>query len=312
MMEERTQNILIISPAVEPSRPMISAVFIVLLGLICGLIGGSVLAFVIDNLDTRIFTSEQVSEITTAPVLGSFPQLHRKKDHNIDISPAMYSGYLMLRKRIFQSLQSRRAKTILITSPNPMEGKSIVAAGLASGLAEERYKVLIIDANLRSPRQQAIHSVADKEDLSAFLRNEKVEVEDVIQRNVKPGVDLLPCLTETNDPAELLQSNQVKVLFEKVKTYDFVLIDTPALLSVPDAYNLTAFVDGVLIVIQRGSTAVSDVQSACKYLEDSATKLLGIVINQMPMKVNLSYSHSEAEWVHRIKLNAEKLISRRS
>ena len=78
------------------------------------------------------------------------------------------------------------------------------------------------------------------------------------------------------------------------------------MLSVQDAYNLLAYVDGVLVVLQRGHTTTGDIQSVCEYLEDIGEKLLGFVINQMPMRMDANYSRLELGWVSRIKTNAGK------
>jgi capsular exopolysaccharide synthesis family protein len=306
--EERSQNILIVSPAVEPSEPTLSRFFIVLLGLMCGLIGGIVLAFVFDSLDTRIISSEQVTAITAMPVLGGYPHFSRQKHQKDNVLPALYGDYLIMQKKLFQILQSRNARMLMVTSPNPMEGKSTISASLAASLAENRCKVLLIDANLRRPQQHILHSVSEGQDLHSFLNGESVKLEDVIRKDVKPGVDLLPCFPGDDDPAQLLRSPLLQVLFEKAKAYDFILIDVPALLSVPDAYTLTDFVDGILIVIRRGRTTIGDIKSTHSYLEDINSKLLGIVINDVPLKMDVHHSYETTGWLPRIRARAERFI----
>ena len=142
-----------------------------------------------------------------------------------------------MRKAVGYS-QSEPVKTILVTSPNPMEGKSIITSSLAMGLARNNCKVLIVDADMRRPQQQKMYQTSGEKDLSTFLSDKKCQMEDVIRKNVKPGIDLLPSLIAHNDPTDLFQSTQLGVLFEKIKIYDVVLFDTPALLAAPDAYSL--------------------------------------------------------------------------
>jgi succinoglycan biosynthesis transport protein ExoP len=291
----RTQNILIISPAVEPSiSTSPGRWFFVGLGIICGLIGGIILAFVIDSLDTRIFTSDQISRITAIPVLSRFPKIKGLKDRNTPLnseSLAFNTDYWLACTRILAILQHGSVKTILVTSPNPMEGKSTFISTIATGLAQNNCKVLIVDADLRRPQQKKTYQISGGQDLSSFLSDENSKIEDVIQRNVKQGIDLLPNLTECNDPMEMLKSPRLGVLLEKVRKYDIILFDSPALLATPDAYNLAKVVDGVVVIAKWGSTTDDDIRSICNHLEGIGSKILGIVLSQVPVKREQNYYH---------------------
>jgi Mrp family chromosome partitioning ATPase len=123
------------------------------------------------------------------------------------------------------------------------------------------------------------------------LSDENSKIEDVIQRNVKPGIDLLPNLTECNDPTEMLKSPRLGVLLEKVRKYDVILFDSPALLATPDAYNLAKVVDGVIVIAKWGSTTDDDIRSICNHLEGIGSKILGIVLSQVPVKREQNYYH---------------------
>lgn len=297
LRQQRTEDIYIVGRAITPTVPSgLGRLFVIGLGVICGLIGGIVLAFLFDNLDTRIFTSEQISRTMEIPILGRFPQIQDSKNQTTALNseyPTIHRDYWMLCTRILSVLQNKSVKTILVTSPNPMEGKSTVASGIATGLARNKCKVLIVDADLRKPHQQKFYRVSAKQGLSDFLSNKEIKVEDVIQQNVRPGIDLLPSLVEYSDPTDLFQSPQLGILFEKMKAYDVVLLDAPALLAAPDAYNLAVMVDGVLIVVQRGLTTNSDLRAICDHLEAVGSKLLGVVINQVPVKANSDYYHKK-------------------
>ncbi|MBL8062678.1 MAG: AAA family ATPase [Anaerolineales bacterium] len=311
LKEARSQNILIISPAVEATEPMLSPVFLAVLGFLGGVIGGIVAAFVVDNLDTRIYTSDQVDLLTETPVLGAFPRLNRKQMAYQDtLFYALHGDFLMFRKRIIKVFQNRRMKIILVSSPNPQEGKSTVLAGIASILAANRSRVLLVDANLYKPHLHNLYSITEGGDIYTFLNDESCRIEDVIHKNVKPGIDLLPCLSGVDDASEFFQSDRFKVLFEKASTYDYILVDTSALMFSPEAYSLTSSADGVLVVVRRGRTTSGDIRSVSKYLEDISGKLLGFVINQTPMK--LAYAHAKANRPGRFRVDPEKTIPRHS
>ena len=311
LREARSQNILIVSPAVEATEPTLSPVFLAVFGFLAGLIGGIVLAFLVDNLDARIFSPDQLETLTETPVLGAFPRLNRKQMiHQDTLFYALHGDFLMFRKKIIKILQNRRMRIILITSPNVHEGKSTVAAGVASILAANRSNVLLVDANLYSPQLHSLYSVSNGKDICTFLNDEKCMVEDVIRKNVRPGIDLLPCMAGVDDASEFFQSDRFKVLFEKLNAYDYVLVDTSALMFSPEAYSLTSSTDGVLVVVHRGRTTANDVRSVNKYLEDISGKLLGFVINQTPMK--LAYAQTKVGRVGRFKIDPEKTIPRHS
>ena len=292
---ERTQDILVISPAIVPSIPNSPGRwFFVGLGVICGLIAGVVVAFVFDSLDTRIFTFEQIEQITTVPTLGQFPKLQERKNKaglNLGTA-ALYRDYWMVCTRIQAILQGGSGKTILVTSPNPTEGKSTFISNIAMGLARNNNKVLIVDFDLRRPQQQKIFPVTGELGLSNFLKGENVRFDDIVQKNVVPDVDLIPNLDAYEDPTELLNSPQFGVLLQKIKKYNVILFDSPALIAGPDAYNLSKVMDGVIILAQWGHTTTDDLQSTCSYLENIGAKLLGIVLSQVPMKKEQSYSKS--------------------
>ena len=104
---------------------------------------------------------------------------------------------------------------------------------------------------------------------------------------------MLPNQTACNDPIELLKSPRLGILLERVKKYDLVILDSPAMLAAPDAYNLAKVVDGVILIAQWGCTNTGDLQSICEYLEGIESKLLGIVLSQTPNKKVQNYYHPQ-------------------
>ncbi|MBI5953962.1 MAG: AAA family ATPase [Chloroflexi bacterium] len=292
---QRTRDLIVISPAVVPSVPNSPGIlFFVGLGIVCGLIVGVVFAFVFDSLDTRVFAIEQIGHLTNMPVLGVFPKIREGKNQNRSDFPniekaTLYKDYWMVCTRIQAVLQNKSIRTVLVTSTNPMEGKSTFVSSVAMGLARNNCKVLIVDADLLRPRLQKIYQASGEQGLSDFLENEDVRLEDIIQKNIQPNVDLLPNLTQS-DAKGMFNSSQFTALLQKIKKYDVVLFDSPALLVTPDTYNLAKNVDGVIVLVQWGRTTSGDVQSTCNYLEGVVgPKLLGVVLGQVPSKKEPDY-----------------------
>lgn len=305
LRQENAQNMITVSPAFEPSRPSSpGGLFIFGLAVIMGVIAGIVAAFAIDYLDPRIYSLEQIQRLTSAPVIASIskfqaPQVGDLPDHN-DL--AIQRDYWILRARLQALIQESSAKTILVTSPKKMEGKSVITYTLASGLAQNNYKVLVVDADLRTPKQHKLFDVTGEQGLGDFLGSENTPLKDMILKNVKPGVDLLPSLTEYESPIELLQSRSLNTLFESLQGYDLVFFDSPALLVFPDALALSKSVDGVVIVTQCGHDTSEDFRSACSQLENVGSRILGTVVNQMEIRKDSDLSPSGIkQWFRHVK-----------
>ncbi len=280
----------IVSPASEPAFPSgPSGIFIVGLGLICGLILGVLTAFVIENLDTRIFSLEQLRQITAVPVIGNVLTYLSNDSREIDRDPAIQRNYWLLRTEVQTMIQNGSHKTILVTSPNRKEGKSTIVFRLALGLAQNQLKVLIVDADLRSPEQYKLFDLTVEHGLSDFLSGELKSLKPIILKDVRPGLDLLPNITESANPIALIQPPQWKSLIQLFDAYDVVIFDTPAFLAVPDTLDLARVVDGVIIVAQWGHTLRSDIQTVCGYLESINSKMIGMVVNQLPRSTAGSY-----------------------
>lgn len=288
--QENAQKIIIVSSASVPSRPVgpsRTLVFGLMVG--CGLIAGIVTAFVVDNLDTRVFSPEQIGRVTRIPVIGTISKF---RDHQAGSLPDVTDpvagwDYRMLRARLQILIQESSVKTILLTSPNRAEGKSTITYKLALGLAQDNFRVLIVDADLHKPIQHKLFKVTAEHGLCDFLNDEQDNLNDIILRAVRPCVDLLPSLIECDDPTELLQSPRMKTLFASLHGYDVVLFDTPAFLAVPDALALAEDVDSVVVVAQSEHTTSADIQSVCNSLESVGSRVLGIVLNQVPARKDM-------------------------
>jgi capsular exopolysaccharide synthesis family protein len=177
----------------------------------------------------------------------------------------------------------------MVASPNRCEGKSTIVYRLALGLAQGQLRILVIDADLRKPQQHKLFDVTAQAGLSEFLQGRVDNIKDVILKDVRPGIDLLPNPTELEDPSGLLQSARWGVLLAAIRSYDLVIFDSPAFLAVPDDFDLAKMVDGVLVVAQWGHTPGEDVRTICAHLEIAGAKIAGLVVNQCPPRKDAGY-----------------------
>lgn len=192
--------------------------------------------------------------------------------------------YRTLRTNIQYSSVDKELKSIIITSPNPGEGKSTTIANLAIVFAQQGKKVLLVDADLRKPTIHYTFNINNTKGLTNLLMK-KASLGDVIQQTPVLNLFLLPSGTIPPYPAELLQSEMMSQLMDRLKaSFDLILFDTPPILAVADAQILANKCDGSILVVKSGSTEKEGAVRAKDILMSSRSKLLGVVLNNKMMK----------------------------
>jgi len=175
-------------------------------------------------------------------------------------------------------------KTILITSPEPSEGKTTVSANLAVAFAQAGQKTLILDADLRRPRVHEIFGLDREVGLTTLLVGE-AGMEEVIRVT---GIDNLYAITSgpvPPNPVELLESQRMREVLEELKQkFDIIIIDSPLVMGMADAVVLSAICDGTLIIVRYNSTSRSALNQARKMLENAKANILGAVLNEMDVR----------------------------
>ena len=183
-----------------------------------------------------------------------------------------------LRSRLYRMRESQPLQTILITSAIPAEGKTVVSSNLAYALVRQRgCRVLLMDADLRSPRVHTLLGAPSAPGLADYLQNTATEFE-VTHRGAEEGLCFIPAGNHVTHPSELISSDRMKQFLDFVKpAFDWIIIDSPPALPVADASVLSGLVDGVLFVVRANSTPSEVSQKACKELRDA--HILGVVLN---------------------------------
>jgi capsular exopolysaccharide synthesis family protein len=212
------------------------------------------------------------------------PQKHWKTDPNLVVfenENPFFTGaeqFRTLRSRLYRMRESQPLQTILISSAIPAEGKTLVSTNLAYALVRQRgCHVLLIDADLRSPRVHTLLGAPAAPGLADYLQNTATEFE-VTQRSKEEGLCFIPAGNHVTHPSELISSNRMKQFLDRVRpAFDWIIIDSPPALPVADSSVLGGLVDGVLFVVRANSTPSEASQRACKELRDA--HILGVVLN---------------------------------
>ena len=172
-------------------------------------------------------------------------------------------------------------KTIALTSANPGEGKTTTIINLAITFALTGAKVLLIDGDLRKPRIHQYLGVVKTDGLSTILSNQK-SFEEVVYRNLREGLDVIASGSIPPNPAELLSSDAMGALLEKLKTqYDYIFFDTPPVTVVTDAAALSKYIDGMVIVVREGYTNHESIEHAINLLNIAEAKVIGFFVNDI-------------------------------
>ncbi|WP_339132918.1 MAG: polysaccharide biosynthesis tyrosine autokinase [Candidatus Electrothrix sp. GW3-4] len=272
-----------------PSKPNKKKELMV--GLIIGLGTGIALVFFIDYLDNTVSAGEELEKRYGMTVLGAVEELS-KKNKNIETfiqdNPlsAFSESYRLIRSSLLLSTPDHPPRTLLITSMMQQEGKSTTTKNLAYILAQNDKKILIVDCDMRRPRQHSMFEVNNSYGLSNYLSGNTDEQQpSLIKQLPLSGISLLPSGPIPPNPAELLGSKRMKTLLLKsIERFDFVLLDSPPVQQVTDSLLLAGLVDGTVTVLRSGKTTFDMLDSGIKKLRESQAHLLGFVLNRVTKK----------------------------
>lgn len=275
---------------IEP-QPIRNMVVALLLGLALG-VG---LILVMENLNRDVKSPQDVAQHLKLPLLMAVPVVKGSRgapeeEDEYDLvslrQPRSHGAecYRNLRTSILFSSGKHVPKTILVTSAVANEGKSTTAANLAVVMAQNGQRTLLIDADLRRPSLQTFFTLKGDGGLSTLLEDE-VQIEEAVQASGIENLDLLLCRGIPQNPSELLGSKRMSELMVTLKAkYDVIMIDSPIIISVPDAVILAALSEAVIMVHRPGATDREMVLKARQRLDEVKANILGLVMNSVDLK----------------------------
>ena len=278
------------SPSSSPvsPKPVRNVVFGALIGLVLGL----GLALLLEQLDRRVKRQDDLAEASGLPLLASIPKrkaFDREHLGHGSLSSAETEVFRLLRANLRYFKVQEDIKSIVVTSAEPGEGKTLVSFGLALAAVTSGERVLLLEADLRDPSLFRVLGLPLSGGLSGALADEKGSLADaVITTKVgdladdvgEATLDVLPAGGIPPNPTELLESQRMKDLIALAeKSYDLVVIDTPPVLVVSDAIPLIAAASGVLAVSGLGVSTRSSAVHLAEQLDRLGARALGLVAN---------------------------------
>ena len=284
----------VIKPAEVPTSPVSPRTSLnVLLGLLLGLLIGAGIAVLRHTLDTSVKTVEDLDEAADSTPLGVVtydPEATSNPLVTLRGTPRA-EAFRTIRTNLQYVDVDNPPRTVVITSSLPGEGKSTTACNLAIALAQAESKVLLMEADLRRPKVAEYLGVDGSRGLTDILIGQ-ANLDDTLVHWQRGLLDFLPAGAIPPNPSELLGSHQMAQLLADLGTrYDIVIIDAPPLLPVTDAAILSTAADGAILVAKQGSTKVEQVHDSTDALRQVNARLLGTVLNFVPLKKRRKYGY---------------------
>ena len=282
-------NVVVAEPAELPRYPVKPRILLnTLLASVVGCMLAVGMAFLIEYLDDTIKTSEDVSQTLGLPTLGAITRFRSTEEDGSPLIVAAHprspisEAYRTLRTNIQFSSLDRPLKTLLVTSANPLEGKSTTVANLATAMAQAGLSVIVVDSDLRRPTLHNFFKVPNSKGLTNALLQNNPNPDSFLQTTKVENLRLLTSGPLPPNPSELLGSRRMEGLIEQLKEKaDVILFDSPPILAVTDAAVLASRVDGVLLVIDAGSLRREAAMLAKENMARVGANLLGAALNKL-------------------------------
>jgi non-specific protein-tyrosine kinase len=184
------------------------------------------------------------------------------------------------------------ARTLLITSAGPGEGKSTTAANLAVAIAQTGLKVIVVDADLRRPALHRFFGLSNAAGLTSALVSPASDVNMFLQQTELKDLFVMASGPIPPNPSELLSSSRMTTAVEALKrNADVVLFDSPPVLAVADAAVLAGKMDATILVVDAGKTRAHALHRAADTLARSRTKVVGVVLNKLTARSGGYYDY---------------------
>jgi succinoglycan biosynthesis transport protein ExoP len=290
----RSNNVRVVDRAEVPRSPLAAAGRRTwLTSIAIGLVLAIGVAFGLDYMNDTIKTPEDVTRRLKLPFLGLVPSVRGDKHPVLASAHVPHDfgeAFRSLRTSLMSRFPAEGTKILLVTSAQPLEGKTTTACNIAMALAYGGARVLLVDADMRRPGMHRPLRLTNERGLSQVLIGQ-ARVRDVIQRTVDPNLLAITAGRTPPNPSELLGSERMKTLLSNLShgPFDWIVLDTPPVLAVTDAVILAPLVNGVTFVIGAEMTRRRLAERALETIMSAPPRFCAVVLNKVDFARNKYY-----------------------
>ena len=293
----RTGGVAIIRTATVPTVPIEptparTAVLAAFVGLLIGLAA----AFLLNYLDDKVRSEEDLRRLTGKPVLAIVPVDRPSDNRPIAISHPSHTAveaYRGLRTNLLFLGLDRPIRVVQVTSSMSAEGKTTTATNLAVVLGQAGHRVALVDADLRRPRVHDVFGLAQSPGFTDLLLG--TDAKDVVHHvevDARHRISVYTSGAVPSNPSEMLSGQRARQLLSEMGNhYDFVIVDSAPVLPVSDAVALSGAVDGIFVVAHAGSVTNDNIVETVARLDRISAPILGLVLNQATNASAGSYAY---------------------
>jgi capsular exopolysaccharide synthesis family protein len=312
---EQYNNVRLVESADTPSWPIgPNRTTPIVIWTLLSLAVGIGLAWLFENLNTKVKSIEDLGRAVQLPMLATIPTLsdgflakiraglHESREVDrarqlgqptgsisleaLRESSVADEAYRMLRTSVLLSTAGRPPKTILMVSAQPGDGKTTTVINTAIAFTQLKAEVLIIDCDMRKPTIHKLARLDKGKGLSTYL-SRGGEITDFIRRTPIPYLSILPCGPLPPNPSELVSSEGMREMLHKLSgLYDYIIIDSPPLIGVTDPIILSTIVDGAILVARSGKSKSEVLRHALQDLSTVRARVLGVILNNFNKRRN--------------------------
>ena len=274
-----------VTNAVLPATPTSPNVRrLMLIGLAAGIALAYVVVMVRLRLDTRIRRPEDITGLTDIGLIGTIPKSRdlRSRLHSEDLlRGAVGESLRHLRTNLMFADPDTAPRSVVVTSPQPAEGKSTVSALLARALALRGGKVVLIDGDLRRPMVATLFDIDPGIGLTQVLSG-AVPLDEALVETDTAGLLVLPAGRIPHNPSEVVGSERMRDLIAELSSDHLVVIDAPPALPVTDAMILAQRVDGIIVITFMARSRKEHLKMVLNFAQGVNVRVFGIVLNGIP------------------------------
>jgi polysaccharide biosynthesis transport protein len=283
-------------PAYMPVKPQKGTVLFE--SMVAGLMLGVGLSFLRSRIDHRIASPEEAQSLLGLDVLGIVPRISgnetlaiRGQKTQLDPMSEVAEACRTVRTAIYFGAAETRARTILITSPTPGDGKSTLVSNLAIAMAQAGRRVLILDADFRKPTMHKVFGFEDNVGINSVVSGE-LPLGKAVKPTATRGLYVLPCGPVPHNPSEILISRTFTAILEKLsEKFDHILIDCPPVAPVSDGRIIAASADITILVLRAQKSSRKLSRHALESLLSVGARVLGLVVNDVTRGQGYDYGY---------------------